>query len=352
MRNKYFLVALLGALIVSGSALAQTAPADTATPPAATVTSATETEANAGILPSSPFYFLKEWRRSIQRAFSFGAEAKANTELKISEEKAFELKTVEEKEPQNTAALTKALANYQTTQERLKAHFEALKQDSNNSNIDRLIEKFANSAVKHEELFKNLIQKAGDKEEVRKAVEANQGLIEDVAAVAATKSEAAQKTIQKIQEKIQSAATSENYCNRLRIKIAELNQLFSGNKITSSVYEEQKKILEQAQSNCPAIPTPSTNSEVSNPENQVPMENRETKDSQAGNSAPTGQSVINSIKSFLPSLKLKEANTANKLGEQSEPNSGTANTNSVEPTVKPTPQAAPTSLSPSAKNAD
>lgn len=339
--KKYFLVALLGALIVSGSALAQTAPADTATPPAATVTSATEAEAKPGILPSSPFYFLKEWRRSIQRTFSFGAEAKANTELKIADEKAVELKTVEEKEPQNTAALTKVLANYQATQERLKAHFEALKQDSNNPNIDKLIEKFANSAVKHEELFKNLIQKAGDKEEIRQAVEANQGLIEDVAAVAATKSEAAQRTIQKIQEKIRFAGTSENYCNRLQAKIAELNQLFSDKKITSSVYEEQKKILEQAQSNCPATPTPSTNSEVSNPENQVPMENRETKNSQTGNSAPTGQSVINSIKSILPNLKLREANTVNKAKEQSQPNSGTANTNSVKPTVKPTPQAAP-----------
>jgi len=114
---------------------------------------------NPGILPTSPFYFVKEWRRGISLLFTFNPVAKAELELKIANEKAAEVLAVQEKEPEKAEALEKALANYQKSQEKLKARFEALKETSQNPNVDKLLDKFVVQAIKHTELFDELAQK-------------------------------------------------------------------------------------------------------------------------------------------------------------------------------------------------
>ena len=45
-----------------------------------------------GILPNSPFYFLKEWVRAIEKIFTFTSLGKSELALEIAESKILELK--------------------------------------------------------------------------------------------------------------------------------------------------------------------------------------------------------------------------------------------------------------------
>lgn len=111
----------------------------------------------AGLLPTSRFYFLKEWRRGISRFFTFNPVKKAELDLKIADEKAAELLEVEKIAPEETEA---ALKNYEKAQERLKETLERVEETSENPNVDRLLEKLADRTVKHAQLFDELSRKA------------------------------------------------------------------------------------------------------------------------------------------------------------------------------------------------
>ena len=113
---------------------------------------------NVGALPDSPFYFFKTLKRNIQRVITVNPVSEAELELNISNEKAAELKQLQEK-PEKSTGLKRALENYQLSQEKLKRKFEALKETSNNPNIDALLEKFAKKAVTHERLLQELQEK-------------------------------------------------------------------------------------------------------------------------------------------------------------------------------------------------
>lgn len=112
---------------------------------------------NVGLLPTSRFYFFKEWRRGISRFFTFNPVKKAELDLKITDEKAAELLEVQKTAPE---AAEDALKNYEKAQERLKKTFEGLKETSENPNVDLLLEKLADRTVKHTQLFDELSRKA------------------------------------------------------------------------------------------------------------------------------------------------------------------------------------------------
>ncbi|MEK7635690.1 MAG: DUF5667 domain-containing protein [Patescibacteria group bacterium] len=56
--KKYLIISFLTAIVLTGIASAQASLPD------------------AGLLPDSPFYFLKSWKESIQLFFTFNAENK------------------------------------------------------------------------------------------------------------------------------------------------------------------------------------------------------------------------------------------------------------------------------------
>ena len=109
-----------------------------------------------GLLPTSPFYFFKEIGRGIQRIFTFNSIAKAELELRITNEKAAEAKKVEETRPDDEMAIRRALENYQRSQERLKSRIERLRENSENPNVDRLLERLVDYTIKHEKLFEQI----------------------------------------------------------------------------------------------------------------------------------------------------------------------------------------------------
>lgn len=114
---------------------------------------------NPGLLPTSPFYFFKNWGRGIQRLFTFNAVSKAELELKIANEKAAEVKQVLELNPNNVEALQKALDNYKENIERLRTRLETVRETSENPNVDQLLRDLADRAIKHQELFEELKEK-------------------------------------------------------------------------------------------------------------------------------------------------------------------------------------------------
>ncbi|KKQ35765.1 MAG: hypothetical protein US50_C0005G0001 [Candidatus Nomurabacteria bacterium GW2011_GWB1_37_5] len=67
---------------------------------------------NVGILPNSSWYFLKEFRRNVQKIFTFDRVKKVELQIKINDEKAEEISVLQEKDPENTVSIKKALINY------------------------------------------------------------------------------------------------------------------------------------------------------------------------------------------------------------------------------------------------
>jgi len=142
---------LVGILVMPGFGFAQNQPVKVA---------ADSLEVKSvGLLPTSPFYFLKEASRGIQSFFTFDQVKKAELKLRFADEKLVEAKTVSEQEPQNETAIKKAFDNYESNAAELKARLEGLSSKSENPNVQKLLEKVAVREIKHKELFEMLTLK-------------------------------------------------------------------------------------------------------------------------------------------------------------------------------------------------
>lgn len=139
------------------------------------------------LLPTSPFYFFKNFTRAVQRVLTFNPVAKAELELRITDEKLAEAKKVVERDPERTEALERAIENYRVSQERLKIRLELLRETSENPNVERLLENVADRAVKHDKLFAELKAKFEDRAELKIKIETAKEKIEENVAKAAEK---------------------------------------------------------------------------------------------------------------------------------------------------------------------
>lgn len=147
--------------------------------------------ANPGLLPTNPFYFVKELGRNIRRTFTFDSVAKAELESQITNEKAAEAKKIQETRPDDTKAINKAIENYQVSQERLKIRLENLKETSQNPNIDNLLVRVTERSVKQEKVFDEIAAKFEGKTDVQTAINNAKGKTEESMAAAADKDTAA-----------------------------------------------------------------------------------------------------------------------------------------------------------------
>ncbi|MFH1626716.1 MAG: DUF5667 domain-containing protein [bacterium] len=137
---------------------------------------------NPGMLPISPFYFLKEWGRGINKFFIFDPVKKVELELREINERAAEIKKVEEIAPQNIKALERASINYQKNTAQLENHLKNLKKTSQNPDVNNLLNNLIDTLSIHQELFGDLGKKieanqeisTSDKAELQKNFENNQ----------------------------------------------------------------------------------------------------------------------------------------------------------------------------------
>jgi len=179
--KKYIIFSLLlTVLMISGPVYAQTEDASVEE-----VTTEDLGISDPGLLPTNPFYFLKEWGRGVRQLFAFNPIKKAELELRFTNEKAAELKKLENLDPENEEAIKSALENYKDNQQRLIVRFENLSENSENPNVDRLLEEFTDKAVKHTKIFDDLADKFRDNEELANLADDAREILGEVAARAA-----------------------------------------------------------------------------------------------------------------------------------------------------------------------
>ena len=150
---KNILISLFSGILAFGFVLSAGATVET---PTAVTTSASTTislsdlgVSSAGTLPTSSFYFLKEWKRGIQRIFTFDKAKEVELELAIVNEHAAELLTLTQANPDNKKGLEHAITNYAEAQVRLKARFDELAVDSQNPDIAEVRTKISAKTLTH-----------------------------------------------------------------------------------------------------------------------------------------------------------------------------------------------------------
>jgi len=111
---------------------------------------------NPGILQTNPFYFMKNLRRSTQRAFKFSQMQRAELELGFLNEKAAELARLEQVIPDNGEALVRALTLYQNNLEDLKYLLKNMNPADVSGTSDQFLNKFVDVGSKHVRLFDQL----------------------------------------------------------------------------------------------------------------------------------------------------------------------------------------------------
>ena len=142
-----------------------------------------------GLLPTNPFYFLKEFGRTARRWVTFDPLKRVELELRITNEKAAEAKRVQESRPEDSDAITRALENYQRSQDRLKLRLDALQDVSQNPNVEQLVENVLDRSLKHARLFEELKERAADDPSVVGLSETLKEKIAESAAVLADKAD-------------------------------------------------------------------------------------------------------------------------------------------------------------------
>jgi len=110
---------------------------------------------STGLLPSNPFYFVKEWTRSVKRAWIFDTIKKIEYDLGIVDEKAAELQKIARIAPEKADLITNAVENYQLNLEQLIPQVESLK-GLNISDINKLLDNLVEKSLVHAELLSSL----------------------------------------------------------------------------------------------------------------------------------------------------------------------------------------------------
>ena len=130
-----------------------------------------ETASDAGILPTNPFYFIREWGRGLRRAFIFNPIKRAEFELRVTDEKASELEEVSELEGEDGEGIDRAARNYGEAVARLRARLERVEENSENPNVQKLLGNLADRTAEHRELITRLRTRYEQFENLRSRLE-------------------------------------------------------------------------------------------------------------------------------------------------------------------------------------
>ncbi|MBI5306116.1 hypothetical protein HZB04_00780 [Candidatus Wolfebacteria bacterium] len=190
---------------------------------------------NPGILPTSPFYFLKNTTRGIQRFFTFNPVKKAKLELEISNQQIAEIKKMKEISPERTDVITKAAENYQNNIERLKVQLETIKETSENPNVNELVDNLVDRSIKHQQLFEELKKDFQDNTDLKAALDKNQESISETVAKVPEKFESAKQFKERLKKNIE---------NQFENEIGELKAIGIIDKFESKLLEDDKDEME------------------------------------------------------------------------------------------------------------
>lgn len=131
-----------------------------------------------GILPDSPFYFLKTWKEAIQNFFIFGAENKAKQFLHLADVRLAEYQKMIEKG--KTEIAQKTLDKYEKQLNHALQKIEELKNKVEDTKD--ISQKLEDTVTKHIEVLERNLQKAPEtaKKGLENAIENSSKAIEKV----------------------------------------------------------------------------------------------------------------------------------------------------------------------------
>ncbi len=88
-----------------------------------------------GLLPNSPFYFIKDMGREIQALLTFNPVKKAELRLDFANEKLAEAEQLIQTDSKDTEAITKALDGYKQETDKVISYAKTLKKDNPNNEV-------------------------------------------------------------------------------------------------------------------------------------------------------------------------------------------------------------------------
>lgn len=111
---------------------------------------------NPGLLPTNPFYFIKSWFRTAQRAVILNPIRKAELELDILNEKLAEISRLYDILDRDSEAIRDAISLYNESLVRFQSYVNAIKDKSRDSQTSKLLDKALEIIVRHYAIFNGL----------------------------------------------------------------------------------------------------------------------------------------------------------------------------------------------------
>ncbi|MDP3729460.1 MAG: DUF5667 domain-containing protein [bacterium] len=111
---------------------------------------------STGLLPSNPFYFMKEFGRGVKRFFNFSPEKKFLLELQFLNEKMAEVVRVKELRPDDIRSFDRAIAGYAEVEKRVESQIHTL-QNVSTSSLKSVFNSVARLLVAHEKMLREMM---------------------------------------------------------------------------------------------------------------------------------------------------------------------------------------------------
>lgn len=173
-----------------------------------------------GILPDSPFYFLKSWSEAIGTFFTFGDVAKAGRYLSLSEKRLAEAKALVEKGKPEVAE--RAIGRYQEQLNQALTKAEEAK--TKGLDTDEVLVRVSEATLKHEAVLADVLENVPEQaqEAIKKAMEASMRGHEE--AIEAISKEKQAEIMEKVEEKRQEVEQKLEALRKKGISVPEIKK--------------------------------------------------------------------------------------------------------------------------------
>ncbi len=191
------------------------------------------------LLPDSPFYFLKNFGRTIQETFTFNSVKKAELRLKFASEKLMEAKKTVQK-TENAELIKKAVENYQQEAEKIKNQVEKIKEKAKESpQVDSFLNKFIQQQTLHQKLLQKLEEQVPP-QALEKIKEAREAHLENFQGVMLKLEDRNEKVTEKLDKILEEQKGSQ---------FKEFKNLEVLKNLEEKVPEEAKEAIQKAEEN-------------------------------------------------------------------------------------------------------
>jgi hypothetical protein len=206
-----------------------------------------------GILPNSPFYFIKEWARGITNFFTFDATKKAELASKYTNEKLIELQKLAEK---NASAkdVKDAVTNYQNSINDLKNKIDQVPdKTTNNRELTNFLNDFTKHQILQEKALRTIITDQVSTDISNTIKDAQDAQIKNFGAVVSDLERSKQNVRQQITDALKNAPGSQfkDFSNLELLKGLEDSVSTGTKQILQDVADTVQQNLQESLKNLP-----------------------------------------------------------------------------------------------------